>query len=54
MEMCLNEINLAIHAGQKIIVPSFFKGYTRGQVQAAFRSADMTGYTKRGQAWFKD
>lgn len=55
MELALNEINLAIDAGQKYICPAFFtKYYGRAVVSAAFRKADMRGYTKRGATWFRD
>lgn len=55
MEMALNEINLAIHAGQKYIVPALFaEQFGLSKSNAAFRAADMTGYTKRGSVWFKD
>lgn len=55
MELALNEINLAKNAGQRFIVPSMFaKQFGLSISNAAFRRADMTGYTKRGSVWFKD
>ena len=55
MEVALNEINLAKQAGQQFIVPAMFaKQYGLAISNAAFRRADMTGYTKRGSVWFKD
>lgn len=55
MELALNEINLAVQSEQKFIVPSMFaKQFGLSVSNAAFRAADMTGYTKRGSVWFKD
>lgn len=55
MELALNEINLAKQAGQAFIVPSMFaKQFGLKISNAAFRAADMSGYTKRGSVWFKD
>lgn len=55
MELALNEINNAINNGQQFIVPSMFaKDFGLAASNAAFRAADMTGYTKRGKVWFRD
>lgn len=55
MELALKEINLAKQDGQSFIVPSMFaKQFGLKESNAAFRAADMTGYTKRGSVWFKD
>lgn len=55
MEIALNEINNAIANGQKFIVPSMFaKDFGLSVSNAAFRAADMIGYTKRGKVWFRD
>lgn len=55
MELALNEINLAKQAEQTFIVPSMFaKQFGLKVSNAAFRAADMSGYTKRGSVWFKD
>lgn len=55
MELALNEINLAKQADQQFIVPAMFaKQFGLSVSNAAFRVADMTGYTKRGSVWFKD
>lgn len=55
MELVLNEINLEIQAERAFIMPDFFsKKFGRALAAAAFRAADMTGYTKRGSVWFRD
>lgn len=55
MELALNEINAAIINGQAFIVPALFaKQFGLANSNAAFRAADMTGYTKRGKVWFRD
>lgn len=55
MEKALDEINAAIIAGQKFIVPAMFaKQFGLANSNAAFRAADMDGYTKRGKVWFRD
>jgi len=51
----INEINFAINNGQRMIVPAHFaKQFGLKVSNAAFRAADMTGYTKRGSVWFRD
>lgn len=53
MENALKEIKAAIAAGQKFIVPAMFaKDFGLKASNAAFRAADMSGYTKRGSVWF--
>jgi hypothetical protein len=55
MELVLNEINLELQAERAFIVPAFFsKKFGPAKAAAAFRAADMTGYTKRGSVWFRD
>jgi hypothetical protein len=55
MEHALNEISNAIITGQRFIVPAdFARQFGLAKSNAAFRAADMTGYTKRGKVWFRD
>lgn len=55
MELALNELNNAMNVGQKFIVPAMFaEDFGLAASNAAFRAADMRGYTKRGKVWFRD
>lgn len=55
MELALNEINAAIISGQRFIVPAdFVRMFGQAATNAAFRAANMGGYTKRGKVWFRD
>lgn len=55
MELALNEINNAIISGQRFIVPAdFARQFGLAASNAAFREANMEGYTKRGKVWFRD
>jgi hypothetical protein len=55
MELALNEINAAIINGQRFIVPSdFARQFGLAASNAAFRAANMDGYSKRGKVWFRD
>lgn len=55
MELVINEINNAINDREQFIVPSHFaKQFGLKKSNAAFRAANMEGYTKRGSVWFRD
>lgn len=55
MELALNEINAAIINGQRFIVPAdFARQFGLAVSNAAFRAANMAGYTKSGKAWVRD
>lgn len=55
MELALNEINAAVINGQRFIFPGdFARMFGLAASNAAFRAANMHGYTKRGKVWFHD
>lgn len=55
MELALNEINAAIIANSRWIYPQLIsKQFGRGACAAAFRAANMDGYSKRGGVWHRD